>query len=78
MNDFLEIVKGLSIALGLALAIIIVLTLLTAYPIVAYEKYACRKTAEKMGYECDWSFTYGCMINVNGKWTTIKAYRVME
>lgn len=39
---------------------------------------SCRSKAQKMGFECDWSIATDCMINVNGKWMPIKAYRVME
>lgn len=39
---------------------------------------SCRSKAQKMGFECDWSIATNCMINVNGKWMPIKAYRVIE
>lgn len=41
-------------------------------------KAKCKAKAEKMGFECDWGFVQGCMINVNGKWMSMEYYRVIE
>lgn len=45
---------------------------------IKLDEASCRGKAQKMGFECDWSYVYGCMINVNGSWLPIKSYRVME
>ena len=45
---------------------------------IKLDESSCRSKAQKMGFECDWGIEYGCMINVNGKWMPIKAYRVIE
>lgn len=79
MYEFLETIKILFIALGIALAIMLALALLMAYPTVAYEKYACRKTAEKMGKEWIYEVIPGCMIKVeDGSYIDIRQYRVVE
>lgn len=79
MDDILEIVKGLFLALGLALAIFLALALLMTGPTVAYSKYACRKTAEKMGKEWIYEVVPGCMIKVeDGSYIDIRQYRVVE
>lgn len=79
MDEFLDTFKILFIALGIALAIMLAFALLMAGPVVAYEKYACRKMAEKMGKEWSYEVVPGCMIKVeDGSYIDIRQYRVIE
>lgn len=45
---------------------------------IKLDEASCRSKAQKMGFECDWGYVYGCMINANGKWMPIQYYRSFE
>ena len=60
------------------IAILLAVIALLLFICIKSDEVSCRSKAQKMGFECDWGIEYGCMINVNGKWMPIKAYRVME
>lgn len=46
---------------------------------VWWESYSCHSQARLMGFNADWGFTTGCMIEVTpGQWVPLRSYRVID
>jgi hypothetical protein len=55
----------------------IILLVIVFFLATGWQEYSCGNKGEIMGFESSYSFTTGCMINVEGKWVPLANYRVL-
>jgi len=81
MNRFTEVLtvselKELSTIVGFLVGFVIVVLTLIGIPIAFAMNHTCHSTADKMGFESDWGFWTGCMIEVDDRMIPLDRYLV--